>query len=79
MQDAHRHTHTHTHARTLYILIGVKDSDTLLECSEKRNVLRLPLKEERVAECPHDVLRDIVTDVGARRSVGKCESHGFCG
>ena len=59
LSDTHTHTHTHTHMHTLCRLIGVKDN------SEKRNVLSLLLKEERVTRVP-DVLGEIVPDVGAK-------------
>ena len=45
----HTHTHAHAHAHTLYRLIKMKDSIANLKYSEKRNVLSLFLKEERVA------------------------------
>ena len=64
VQDAHTHmrtrTHTnmhahtmrtHIHTHTLYRRTGVKDSVASLKYLEKRNVLSLLSKEERVAEC----------------------------
>ena len=57
------YTHTHTHTHTLYRLIGVMDSVAQLKYSEKRNVLSLLLKEEKVAE---SLMGEIVPDVGAK-------------
>ena len=49
----HTHTQTHkricTHAHTFYRWIGVKDSVAWLKYLEKRNVLSLLLKKERIA------------------------------
>ena len=50
----HTHTHTliHVRAHKHYTdTVEAKDSITQLICSEKRNVLCLFLKEERVVEC----------------------------
>ena len=58
LTHTHAHPHTNMHAHTYKCAhtntiqtVGVKDNNTQLKCSEKRNVLSLFLKKWRELEC----------------------------